>query len=116
MLLLTASGSSLLLPVSILGWFSALPAILTLAEVLGGHERSSKFMLVYAFVAAAILTLVEFTSEVGTASASDWMSTWPLLNVPDDGNRDRNELTPAQGFEMTCPLVAGSRSLGHHAI
>lgn len=27
-----------------------------------------------------MLTAIEFTSEAGTATTSDWMSTWPLLN------------------------------------
>ena len=98
---------------SIIGWILALPAVSSLGHALGGQQRACTNMVLYAFVAAGILTLVEFTSEAGTAMTSDWMSQWPILALPS--MNQRGELTAAQSFEITYMLVT-SRSLWLYAM
>lgn len=96
-----------------LGWFFSLPAVTSLSQLLGGGERSASSTMVYAFVAAAVLTIVEFTSEAGTAQTSAWMrSTWTLLKDPS--RNDDGELTAAQAFEMSYMLTV-SRTLWLYA-
>lgn len=95
-----------------LGWLFSLPAVTSLSHVLGGGERSASSTVVYAFVAAAVLTIVEFTSEAGTAQTSAWISTWKLLKDPS--HNDAGELSAAQAFEMSYMLTV-SRTLWLYA-
>ena len=95
-----------------LGWLFSLPAVTSLSNVLGGGERSASSTVVYAFVAAAVLTIVEFTSEAGTAQTSAWISSWKLLKDPSRNNE--GELTAAQAFEMSYMLTV-SRTLWLYA-
>ena len=99
---------------AVFGWVFAIPVISTLGQVLGGGVRSSSALLVYAFVAGAILTVVEFVSEVGTATMSDWMSQWPILSQPKAAP-DPGELTPVQSFEISY-LLATSRTIWLYAM
>jgi len=95
-----------------LGWFLAVPAASSLAHVLGGGDRSASWTIVYAFVAAAILTVVEFTSALGTAQAFAWMENWSVLQEPS--TTEPGELTAAQAFEMMYVLTH-SRELWMYA-
>jgi len=54
----------------------------TLAQVLGGARRPNTNIIVYAFVAGALLTVIEFVCEVGLATTSDWMVRSPHAMPP----------------------------------
>ena len=98
---------------SVIGWVLAIPPISSLGAALGGQQRSCTNLVLYAFVAGGVLTLVEFTSEAGTAMVSDWMSQWPILATPT--MNQAGELTAAQSFEITYMLVT-SRSVWLYAM
>ena len=53
----------------------------SLARVLGGEQRSSSGILTFTFATAAILMVVEFTSQAGSASMVNWMAGWGVLQV-----------------------------------
>lgn len=95
---------------SILGWFFSIPPVTSLAHILDdGGARSASMTITYAFVAATVLTMVEFTSETGTFQVSEWMAArWPVLRSPSAN--DAGELTAAQSFEMTFFMIE-SRTL-----
>lgn len=61
------------------GWYSALPAVDCLARALGGGSHSSSSMLRGSFQVAALLTIIEFTSEAGTSQMANWITTWPAI-------------------------------------
>ena len=82
--------------------------------MLGGANRPSTSLLVYAFVTGAVLTIVEFTSEIGLATMSDWMAQWPILRAPMPSPQP-GELTPAQSFEISYLLVT-SRTIWLYAM
>ena len=62
-----------------LGWVATVPGVSCLAACLGGAHRSVAGMMPAAIKAAAILSLVEFTSQIGAAQTSAWISNWPAL-------------------------------------
>ena len=103
--------------VSISGWFLALPAVSSFAQILGGPERSASGLLQLSFLTAAILTVVEFTSDAGTAAASDWMSTWPLLSrqASDGGDGDDDSISALQSLEVSY-IMSHSRTLWLFAV
>ena len=59
-----------------LGLTLTLPLTLTLTL-----SRSVAGVMPAAIKAAAILSLVEFTSQIGAAQTSAWISDWPALAV-----------------------------------
>jgi len=106
----------LALIVGSMAWISAVPAVMSFAGILGGGLPSHTNAMTYAFLAAAVLTAAECTSEAGTATTSDWMSTWPMLSAPEgevgsnDMTHTHNGFGPMQAFEMAY-LLAHSRTL-----
>ena len=57
-----------------------LPAIDALAASLGCQQRSIVSAMPTALKAAAILSLVQFTSQLGSAQTADFISRWPALS------------------------------------
>ena len=100
---------------SLLGWALALPAVSSLAHVLGGPSNSATTVVLYPFLAAAVLAMVEFTSEAGTAMTADWMSQWALLSRTPVRNEMEAELSPMQAFEISY-MLSQSRSLWLYAM
>lgn len=94
------------------GWVSAIPAVSSLAHVLGGSERSASHTVKYCFIAAAILTCTEFLSDSGTMQTANWLTQWNLLQ--DESANDEGELTAAAAFELTY-LMVQSRTLWLYA-
>ena len=66
-----------------LGWIASVPGVTCLATCLGSAHRSVAGAMPAAIKAAAILSLVEFTSQMGAAQMSAWISTWPALALKD---------------------------------
>ena len=66
-----------------LGWIASVPGVTCLATCLGSAHRSVAGAMPAAIKAAAILSLVEFTSQIGAAQMSAWISTWPALALKD---------------------------------
>ena len=66
-----------------LGWIATVPGVTCLAACLGSAHRSVAGAMPVAIKAAAILSLVEFTSQIGAAQTSAWISDWPALAVKD---------------------------------
>ena len=64
-----------------LGWIATVPGVTCLAACLGSAHRSVAGAMPAAIKAAAILSLVEFTSQIGAAQTSAWISDWPALAV-----------------------------------
>jgi len=62
-----------------LGWIASVPGVTCLATCLGSAHRSVAGAMPAAIKAAAILSLVEFTSQIGAAQTSAWISSWPAL-------------------------------------
>ena len=63
------------------GWIAMLPAIDGLAVVLGASQRSAATVLPTAIKAGAILSLVEFTSQLGATQTADFLSRWPAMST-----------------------------------
>lgn len=66
-----------------LGWIATVPGVTCLAACLGSAHRSVAGAMPAAIKAAAILSLVEFTSQIGAAQTSAWISDWPALAVKE---------------------------------
>ena len=64
-----------------LGWITMLPAIDALATSLGGQQRSIISAMPTALKTAAILSLVQFTSQLGSAQTAAFISRWPALSA-----------------------------------
>ena len=100
---------------SLLGWAAALPAVSTLAHVLGGPDNSATAGILYPFVVASILAIVEFSAEAGTAMTSNWMSQWPVLSNSPERAAQSEELSAIQAFEISY-FLAHSRTLWLYAL
>lgn len=64
-------------------WFTAIPAVDSFANAMGGPIRSATGVVTAAWKLAAALSVVEFTAEAGAVSTADWMSTWPVFSDPN---------------------------------
>ena len=83
-----------------LGWLASIPAVSCYAVVLGSAHRSAADTMPLAFKAAAILSLVEFTSQIGAAQISDWISTWVRPSgAPSPGLADERLICYSHAFE-----------------
>ena len=98
-------------------WISALPVIYSLSQVLGGDDRSMTYIISSSFMAAAVLTCMEFTSEAGATQTSDWISTWPMIleASSDVMVEEHNGFGPLQAFEMAY-MLSHSRTLWLYAM
>lgn len=98
-------------------WFAAMPVVDTLASVLqaeqAGESAGSKVRL--AFVTAAILSIIEFTSEAGTAQTTTWISTWPMMRDAVSDPDPSQYFGALQTLEMTY-LIAKSRTIWLYAL
>jgi len=102
---------------AVLGWFFCIPPISALAAIFdqSGSTVSPGSTIVFAWVFAAALTLVEFVSEIGTSQTTEWItSSWGVLVSPPDNAlanpARRGTISAAQSLEMAY-LIVQSRSL-----
>ena len=102
---------------AVLGWFFCIPPISALAAIFdqSGSTVSPGSTIVFAWVFAAALTLVEFVSEIGTSQTTEWItSSWGVLASPPDNAlanpARRGTISAAQSLEMAY-LIVQSRSL-----
>ena len=102
---------------SVMGWFFCIPPVSALAAIFdqSGSTGSAGSTIVFAFVFAAALTLVEFVSEIGTSQTTEWItSSWGVLAAPPSNAlanpARRGTISAAQSLEMAY-LIVQSRSL-----
>ena len=91
-----------------IAWLTALPAIDAFASACGGPTRAATGLLTSVWKLAAALSIMEFTAEAGTASASDWISTWP--SVQDTNHTHDGGFGPIQALEISY-VMTHSRTL-----
>ena len=91
------------------GWFSLMPVISCLCELLGGETRSATKIVSSCFHAVAMLTLVDLTFQAGTISLVDWVSTWPPIRDADEHHAADGGFGALQALEIAF-MVGESRT------
>ena len=98
---------------AVLGWFFSIPPVAALAALFdqaSSGRVSTSSTMVYSFVFAAALALIQVVSEIGTMQTTEWItSSWGVFK-PQPGGIPPGGISVAQALEITYLLVQ-SRSL-----